>query len=585
MNAVLDGLKALGAARLIAMGVVAVGLLGLLGMLALRGGNDRMALLYSELDAREAGQIVDILDKQKIPHQLGAGGTQILVPADQVARLRVTLARDGLPSGGSIGYELLDRGDGITQSQFQQKIAETRALEGEIARSIRTISGVRAARVHLVLPRREPFARDKQDAQASVMLTTAGAGRLDREAVQAIVNLVAGAVPGLRARNVSVVDSRGTLLARAGEAVGPSAAAMGAEEIRRATEMRLSRAVEEMLERGLGQGRVRVEANVQMDFDRVQETQEKYDPEGQVVRSTQSVTDNSKTTEQAANVSVQNNLPNADAGKENAGTQEARQEETTNYEIGKTIRTIVREQPQIRRVSIAVLVDGTEEKGADGVLAWKPRTAEELERIGRLVRSAVGFETARGDQVEVVSMRFAGDVDMAGLEPRGFLGLGIDASDVTRMAQTAVVGLIAVLALLMVFRPMVLRVTQLGNKALPASAVAGLPGGGAMAIGADGTITAASLGLANDVTRLLEGPSGSGGGGGGGGMAGMGGGMSGTALALAGGDAGEDESMVNISNVDGQMRASALRRLAELVERHPEESLTIVRSWMQEGNS
>ena len=164
MNAVLDGLKALGAARLIAMGVVAVGLLGLLGMLARRGGNDRMALLYSELDAREAGQIVDILDKQKIPHQLGAGGTQILVPADQVARLRVTLARDGLPSGGSIGYELLDRGDGITQSQFQQKIAETRALEGEIARSIRTISGVRAARVHLVLPRREPFARDKRAA-------------------------------------------------------------------------------------------------------------------------------------------------------------------------------------------------------------------------------------------------------------------------------------------------------------------------------------------------------------------------------------------------------------------------------------
>ncbi len=579
MNAVLEGLKALGAARLIAMGVVAVGLLGLLGMLALRGGNERLALLYSELDAREAGQIVDILDKQKIPHQLGAGGTQILVPADQVARLRVQLARDGLPSGGSIGYELLDRGDGITQSQFQQKMAETRAMEGEIARSIRTISGVRAARVHLVLPRREPFAREKQEAQASVMLTTVGAGRLDREAVQAIVNLVAGAVPGLRARNVSVVDSRGTLLARAGEAVGPAAAAMGAEEIRRATEMRLSRAVEEMLERGLGQGRVRAEASVQMDFDRVQETQEKYDPEGQVVRSTQTVNDTSKSTEQAANVSVQNNLPNADAGRENAGSQESRQEETTNFEIGKTVRTIVREQPQIRRLSIAVRVDGTEEKGADGAVAWQPRSAEELERIGRLVRSAVGFDAARGDQVEVVSMRFAGDADLAGLEPRGFLGLGIEAADVTRMAQTAVVGLIAVLALLLVFRPMVLRVTQLGNKALPASAAAALPGGGAMAIGADGTITAASLGMANDVTRLLEGPSGSGGGGGA-----MGGGMPGTALALAGGEGAEDESMVSINNVDGQMRASALRRLAEMVERHPEESLTIVRAWMQEGN-
>ena len=580
MNALFDGLKALGAARLVAMGVVAVGLLGLLGMLALRGGSDRMALLYSELDAREAGQIVEVLDRQKIAHQLGAGGTQILVPADQVARLRVTLAREGLPSGGSIGYELLDRGDGITASQFQQKMSETRAMEGEIARSIRTISGVKAARVHLVLPRREPFAREKQEAQASVMLTTSGANRLDREAIQAIVNLVAGAVPGLRARNVSVVDSRGTLLARAGEAMGPAAAVASGEEMRRATEMRLSRAVEEMLERSLGQGRVRAEASVQMDFDRIQETQEKYDPDGQVARSTQTVTDNSKTTEQAAGVSVQNNLPNADAGKEGSGTQEARSEETTNYEIGKTVRTIVREQPQIRRLSIAVLVDGIEEKGPDGVMAWKPRSAEELERIGRLVRSAVGYEEKRGDQVEVVTMRFTGNADLASLEPRGFLGLGIEAADVTRMAQTAVVGLIAVLALLMVFRPMVLRVTALGNKSLPASAMAALPGGGTMAVGADGTITAASLGMAADVTRLLEGPSG-GRGEGGRGSAGRsgGGGVS------EGFSAAEDDGLVSLNNVDGQLRVSALRRLTEMVERHPDESLTIVRAWMQESNN
>ena len=575
MNALFDGLKALGAARLVAMGVVAVGLLGLLGMLALRGGSDRMALLYSELDAREAGQIIEVLDRQKIAHQLGAGGTQILVPADQVARLRVTLAREGLPSGGSIGYELLDRGDGITASQFQQKMSETRAMEGEIARSIRTISGVKAARVHLVLPRREPFAREKQEAQASVMLTTTGANRLDREAIQAIVNLVAGAVPGLRAKSVSVVDSRGTLLARGGEAMGPAAAVMGGEEMRRATEMRLSRAVEEMLERSLGQGRVRAEASVQMDFDRIQETQEKYDPDGQVARSTQTVTDNSKTSEQAAGVSVQNNLPNADAGKEASGTQEARSEETTNYEIGKTVRTIVREQPQIRRMTIAVLVDGIEEKGPDGVMTWKPRSAEELERIGRLVRSAVGYEEKRGDQVEVVTMRFTGDSGLVSLEPRGFLGLGIDAADVTRMAQTAVVGLIAVLALLMVFRPMVMRVTALGNKSLPASAMAALPGRGAMAVGADGTITAASLGMAADVTRLLDGPSGGRGGAGGGG----GGGRS---ERFAG---GEDDGLVSLTSVDGQLRASALRRLTEMVERHPDESLTIVRAWMQESNN
>jgi flagellar M-ring protein FliF len=567
MNPLLQGLKALGPARLVAMGVVAVGMLALLGLLAARGGGERMALLYGDLDSREAGQIVETLERQKVQHQVGAGGTQVLVPADQVARLRAVLAREGLPSGGSIGYEIFDRGDGITASQFQQKVAETRALEGEIARSIRTIAGVRAARVHLVLPRREPFARERQEAQASVMLTTAGAGRLDREAVQAIVNLVAGAVPGLRPRNISVVDSRGTLLARGGEATDAGQAAMSGEEIRRTTEIRIARAVEEMLERSLGPGRVRAEAAVAMDFDRVQETKETYDPDGQVVRSTQSVTENNRSTENSGAVSVQNNLPNADAGRETAGSQEARQEETTNYEIGKTVRTIVREQPQIRRLSLAVLVDGMEERGADGVATWKPRPPEELERIARLVRSAVGFDEKRGDTVEVVTMRFAADPDLAALGPAGFLGLGFEGPDIARLAQTAVVGLIAVLALLMVFRPMVRRVTTLGTQGVPAAA---LPTGaaGALAVGADGQVTAASLGLATDVTRLLAAPAGAGGGGG------MG------ALPAP----GDDESMVTMNNIDGQLRASALRQLAEMVEKHPEESLTIVRAWMQEGN-
>ena len=144
--------------------------------------------------------------RQHIPYRIGGQGSQILVPADQVAAARVLLAKEGLPSGGSIGYEIFDRGDGLAATEFQQKINETRALEGELARTIRAISGVRAARVHLVLPRREPFAREQQDAQASVMLTMAGAARLDREGVQAILNLVAAAVPGLRPQNIAIVD-------------------------------------------------------------------------------------------------------------------------------------------------------------------------------------------------------------------------------------------------------------------------------------------------------------------------------------------------------------------------------------------
>src|SRR4051794_9121301 len=323
MRALLDGLRALGPARLAAMGAVALGLLALLAMLILRSGSaDQMALLYGDLDPRDASQIVEQLNRRHVPYRIGGGGGQILVPADQVPESRMLLARDGLPSGGSIGYELFDRGDGYLFSAFQQKISETRAMEGELARTIRAIRGIRGARVHLVLPRREPFAREQQEAQASVMLTMAGAQRLDKEGVQAVLNLVAAAGPGLRPHNIAVIDARGDLLARAGEPVSQLTQAASAEEIRHGTELRLARAVEEMLERTLGPGRARAEASVRMDFDKINETKEQFDPDGQVTRSTQSVNSTSKSTEANQAVTAANNLPNADNGNQNNGSQE-----------------------------------------------------------------------------------------------------------------------------------------------------------------------------------------------------------------------------------------------------------------------
>jgi len=206
MNALLEGLKALGPARLAAVG---------LGMMGLRSGNEQMALLYGELDLRDSAQVVEQLARRHVPYRIAAGGTQILVPADQVPEARLLLAKEGLPAGGSVGYEIFDHSDGLAATEFQEKINETRALEGELSRTIRAVHGVRAVRVHLVMPRREPFARERQDAQASVLLTMAGAARLDREGVQAILNLIAAAVPGLRPQNIAIVDSRGDLLARA----------------------------------------------------------------------------------------------------------------------------------------------------------------------------------------------------------------------------------------------------------------------------------------------------------------------------------------------------------------------------------
>lgn len=558
MNAVLEGLKALGAARLVAMAVVAAGMLGLLGLLAMRGGSEHMALLYADLDAREAGQIVDRLDREHVPNQVVAGGTAIMVPGGEVPRLRVLLARDGLPTGGSIGYELLDKTSGLGASAFDQKMAETRALEGELVRSIRAIAGVRAARVHLVLPRRAPFSRDQQQAQASVLINS-GPGRLDRESVQAILNLVAGAVPGLHPKQISVIDSRGNVLARAGEPAGPAATAATGEEMKLATEQRLARAVEEMLQRSLGPGHVRAEASVQMDFDQLHETQETYNPDGQVLRSSQSVTDSTKTTEPPKTVTVQNNLPNANAGSPGGGSQSQRQEETSNYEISKTVRTLVHDQPQIKRISLAVMVDELPSTGADGKTVWKPRPPEELARIQRLVQGAVGYDQKRGDRVDVVSMRFAGTPDLAPPTKPGLLGFRFEKSDLMQLAQNAIVGLIGLAALLFVFRPMVTRLTTL--------APAALPGGVAMAaMGAAGAGMAGGLVGTGGEMAMLEGPGGV------------------PRLAGPGGEA-EDDGMVQMQNIEGQLRASSVRRLGELVEKHPEESLTIVRAWMQEGSS
>ncbi len=550
MKALVEGLRALGVARLAAMGAVALGMLGMLALMVMRGGTEQMALLYGDLDLRDSGQVVEQLTRQHIPYRIAANGSQILVPADQVPAARVALAKEGLPSGGSIGYEIFDRGDSLAATEFQQKINETRAMEGEIARTIRAMQGIRAVRVHLVLPRREPFAREQQDAQASVMLTMSGAARLDREGIQAILNLVSAAVPGLRPQNIAIVDSRGDLLARAGTPVGAAAEALSTEEVRRATEVRLSRAVEEMLERSLGAGHVRAEAAVRMSFDKFNQTEERYDPDGQVTRSTQTVDSKSKNTEAPQTVSVQNNLPNANAGQQQgAGSQDSRQEETTNYEISKTIRTLIKDQPQIDRIDLAVMVDGTDVAAADGKHTWQPRSAEELNRITGLVRTAIGYDEKRGDHVEVVSMQFVSDSAGAVTEDHGVLGIKLEKADMLHLAQTALFGVIGVVALLLVLRPMVLRITSVAPGSLAA------PGGSLAAI-------------SSAATSALSGP------------------VAQAALAAGGTPQMlEDESMVKIAQIEGQIRASSLRRIGELVEKHPDETLAIVRGWMVQENS
>jgi flagellar M-ring protein FliF len=363
----------------------------------------------------------------------------------------------------------------------------------------------------------------------------------------------------LRAHNIAVIDSRGDLLARAGEPVSQITEAASAEGIRRATELRLARAVQEMLEKTLGPGRVRAEASVRMDFDKVNETKELFDPDGQVIRSTQTVNSTSKTTEATQAVTAQNNLPNADAGNPNNGSQDGRQEETTNYEIGKTVRTLIREQPRIDRISFGVMVDGTDQLGPDGKPVWQPRAPEDLERLTALVKSAIGFDEKRGDQVNVVSMRFVAD-DVAVPDNNGLLGIHLEKPDFMHLAQTALFGVIGLLALLLVLRPMVARLTALAPSGL---ALAGGTGGTAITHAGPYPGGIPAVGVPSGIAALPA-P-----------------GMQASALTAA---QLEDEAMISLSQIEGQMRASSLRKLSDIVGKHPDETLTIMRGWMAQEN-
>ena len=573
----------LGPTRLFALGGVGFGVIAFFAFLLTRLSTPNLALLYSELSADDSAQIASRLETMSIPYEVRANGSQVHVPSDKVLRLRVNMAEEGLPSGGNIGYELFDRSDGLGASNFVQEVNRLRALEGELARTIKEIDPIKSARVHLVLPRRELFSRDRQQATASVVVKLPGNRKIKKAQVLSIQHLVAAAVPGLMPDRVSVIDSKGNLLARGTSRDDDSSAAISnAEDMRRDYEDRLRHDIEELLERSVGLGKVRATVTADMDFDRITTNSETFDPEGQVVRSTQSIEEDSDSSDSEGGdpVTVAEALPDLGEDTGGAGQQSssstARIEEVVNYEISKTVRTHLKEGGVVRRLSIAVLVDGTYSTDEEGESQYQPRPEEEMERLTALVRSAVGFNEERGDTLEIANMEFV-RVDTRDLgEPEG-LFLGLERHDLFRAVEIIVIGFVAVLVVLLVIRPMIKRVLEAipSASAAAAAAVEGLAGdgnaigdrskGGPQAIAGPGGGAAADALIGED---------------GGGAMGGAGG------LPSAGGDpaaGGEDsDSMIDLARIDGKVKASSVNKISELIDRHPDEAVSILRSWMIE---
>ncbi|MFL6819057.1 MAG: flagellar basal-body MS-ring/collar protein FliF [Bradyrhizobium sp.] len=532
MQGLFDFLKGLGASRLMAMVAVTTALTSFFGFVILRVTTPQLTTLFTALSLEDSSAIIKDLERQAIPYELRNDGAAIMVPKDKVTRLRMKLAEGGLPKGGGVGYEIFDKSDALGTTSFVQNINHLRALEGELARTIHAIDRVQAARVHLVLPERPLFSREAPQPSASIVVRVRGA--LEPQQIRAIRHLVASAVNGLKPQRVSIVDEAGQLLA---DGASGDADNSIADERRAGFEKRMRNQVEAIVSSVVGAGRARVQLSADFDYNKVTQTSDRFDPEGRVLRSSQTREESSATAENTGQVTVNNELPgnqNRDAPSA-ARDQSKKTEETNNYEISRITKTEVTEAGRVNRISVAVLVDGSYAKNEKGEMIYQERSKEQLDRIAALVRSSIGFDQKRGDQVEVVNLKFAeAPVVPPVAEPAGLLGmLQFTKDDVMYVVELGVMMLLSLVVLFMVVRPLVKRilaseeVASLSNDAVPA-------------------LTDGSTGQ-----NLVPGPN-------------------------------ATAQMIDVAQVQGQVHAQSVHRVGELAERNPNETASIVRQWLSE---
>jgi flagellar M-ring protein FliF len=533
LKGVVDFIKALGPTRIAAMFAVTLGLIGFFAFVILRFTAPQMTPLFTDLSMEDSAAIIKELDRQAIVYDLRNDGAVIMVPKDRVARLRMSLAGAGLPKGGGIGYEIFDKSEALGTTSFVQNINHLRALEGELARTIQSIDRVQAARVHLVLPERPLFSRDKVEPSASIVLKVHG--RLEASQVQAIRHLIASAVNGLKPERVSIVDETGRLLA---DGAADDQTGAIADERQVNYERRLRQQVEDIVSRVVGPGHARVEVTADFDFNRITQTSDKFDPDGRVVRSTQTREESAATAENQGQVTVGNELPGNQAGA-NAAPREAskKSEEIINYDISRTTETRVTGGGRVNRISVAVLVDGNYTKNEKGELVYQERTKQDLDRIGTLVRSAIGYDQKRGDQVEVVNLRFAETPTATFEAPTGIWSmLQFTKDDIMRFVELGVMLLLGIVVLLMVVRPMVRRIIT------PDKAIEAEP---------------SALPAIVDLPQL-------------------------TGDKLPQAKPNATSKMIDIAQVQGQVHAQSVQKVGDLADKNPNETAAIIRQWLQE---
>ncbi len=537
LQSLLDFLKGLGASRLMAMVAVTAALIGFFAFVIMRVTTPQMTTLFTDLSIEDSSAIMKDLDRQAVPYELRNDGTIIMVPKDKVTRLRMKLAEGGLPKGGGVGYEIFDKSDALGTTSFVQNINHLRALEGELARTIRAIDRIQAVRVHLVLPERPLFSRETPEPSASIVVRVRGT--LEPQQIRAIRHLVASAVSGLKPQRVSIVDEAGQLLA---DGEGSDNENVVGDERRASYEKRMRNEVEAIASSVVGAGRARVQLSADFDYNKITQTSDSFDPEGRVLRSSQTREESCSTIDNSGQVTVNNELPGNQRPEAAAAArdQSKKTEETNNYEISHTTKTEVTEAGRVNRISVAVLVDGSYTKNEKGEMVYQERSKEQLDRIAALVRSAIGFDQKRGDHVEVVNLKFAEAPAVAPIaEPTGLFGmLQFTKDDVMYVIELGVMMLLSLVVLFMVVRPLVRRI--LASEVIPA-----LTGADQVPALTDGNAAAATG------QSLVPGPNAA-------------------------------SQMIDVAQVQGQVHAQTVHRVGELAERNPNETASIVRQWLTE---
>lgn len=374
---------------------------------------EHYAYLYTELSTEDAAQMVEKLKTGQVPYHLENGGTAIEVPEDRVAALRLEFAAGGLPRGGSVGFEIFDRSR-IGATEFEQQVNLRRALEGELVRSVMSIDGVKAARVHLVLPEHRLFAAREESASASVVVKLTNATNFGKREVAAVVHLVSMAVPGLSKDRISVVSTEGLTLHRPNsDAGGASDMSDRGTEQSRALGSQLEADTQAQLERVVGPGNADVRVNVELNEASRERTEELYDPSKTALRSEHKTEESNGAADNgvAGVPGAKSNLPDAQDGKTAddatpTGGGGIRKSETRNWEVQRITQKTTMPPGDIKRLSVAVVLNGRYERHGEHS-TFVPRSPEEVTALEGIVKHVVGFDATRGDEVEVRAVQFA----------------------------------------------------------------------------------------------------------------------------------------------------------------------------------